>query len=66
MEALLASTLVLTCPSQLIQSSAKKDYHDNCRVQCEVQAVRSPIVLGGEGQSLGAKDTLSVGPLDTH
>ena len=27
---------------------------------------QSPIVLGGEGQSLGAKDALSIGPLDTH
>ena len=27
---------------------------------------QSPIVLGGEGQSLGTKDTLSIGPLDTH
>ena len=27
---------------------------------------RSPIVLGGEGQSLGTKDALSIGALDTH
>ena len=27
---------------------------------------QSTIVLGGEGQSLGTKDTLSIGPLDTH
>ena len=27
---------------------------------------QSPIVLGGEGQSLGTKDTLSIGPLDIH
>ena len=27
---------------------------------------QSPIVLGGEGQSLGTKDALSIGPLDTH
>ena len=27
---------------------------------------QSPIVLGGEGQSLGTKDTLSIGPLETH
>ena len=27
---------------------------------------QSPIVLGGEGQSLGTKDTLSIGSLDTH
>ena len=26
---------------------------------------QSSIVLGGEGQSLGAKDALSIGPLDT-
>ena len=27
---------------------------------------QSPIVLAGEGQSLGTKDALSIGPLDTH
>ena len=27
---------------------------------------QSPIVLGEEGQSLGTKDTLNIGPLDTH
>ena len=27
---------------------------------------QSPIVLGWEGQSLGTKDALSIGPLDTH
>ena len=27
---------------------------------------QSPIVLGGEGQSLGTKERLSIGPLDTH
>ena len=27
---------------------------------------QSPIVLGGEGQSLGTKDTLSIGPVHTH
>ena len=27
---------------------------------------QSPIVLGGEGESLGTKDALSIGPLDTH
>ena len=27
---------------------------------------QSPIVLSGEGKSLGTKDTLSTGPLDTH
>ena len=27
---------------------------------------QSPIVLGGEDQSLGTKDTLSIGPVDTH
>ena len=27
---------------------------------------QSPIVLGGEGQSLRTKDTLSIGPLHTH
>ena len=27
---------------------------------------QSPIVLGGEVQSLITKDTLSIGPLDTH
>ena len=27
---------------------------------------QSPIVLGGEDQSLGTKDTLSIGPLDTQ
>ena len=27
---------------------------------------QSPIVLGGEGQSLGTKDALSIGPVDTH
>ena len=27
---------------------------------------QSPTVLGGEGQSLGTKDALSIGPLDTH
>ena len=27
---------------------------------------QSPIVPGGEGQSLGTKDTLSIGPLDTQ
>ena len=27
---------------------------------------QSPIALGGEGQSFGTKDTLSIGPLDTH
>ena len=27
---------------------------------------QSPIVLGGEGQSLGTKGTLSIGPVDTH
>ena len=27
---------------------------------------QSPIVLGGEDQSLGIKDTLSIGPVDTH
>ena len=27
---------------------------------------QSPIALGGEGQGLGAKDALSIGPLDTH
>jgi len=27
---------------------------------------QSPIVLDGEGQSLGTKDTLSIGPLDTQ
>ena len=27
---------------------------------------QSPIVLGGEGQSLGTKDALSIGPFDTH
>ena len=27
---------------------------------------QSPIVLGGEGQSLCTKDTLSIEPLDTH
>ena len=27
---------------------------------------QSPIVLGGEGQSLGTKDALSIGHLDTH
>ena len=27
---------------------------------------QSPIALGGEGQSLGTKDALSIGPLDTH
>ena len=27
---------------------------------------QSPIVLGEEGQSLGTKDTLSIGPLDTQ
>ena len=27
---------------------------------------QSPIVLGKEGQSLGTKDTLSIGPLDTQ
>ena len=26
----------------------------------------SPIVLGGKGQSLGTKDALIMGPLDTH
>ena len=26
---------------------------------------QSPIVLGGEGQSLCTKDTLSIGPVDT-
>ena len=26
----------------------------------------SPIVLGGEDQSLGIKDTLNIGPVDTH
>ena len=25
-----------------------------------------PIVLGGEGQSLGTNDTFSIGPVDTH
>ena len=27
---------------------------------------QSPIVLGGEDQSLGTKDTLGIGPVDTH
>ena len=27
---------------------------------------QSPTVLGEEGQSLGTKDTLSIGPLDTQ
>ena len=27
---------------------------------------QSPIVLGGEVQSLIIKDTLSIGPVDTH
>ena len=27
---------------------------------------QSSIVLGGEGQSLATKDTLSTGPVDTH
>ena len=27
---------------------------------------QSPIVLGGEDESLGTKDTLSIGPVDTH
>ena len=27
---------------------------------------QSPIVLGGEGQSLGTKDALSIGRADTH
>ena len=27
---------------------------------------QSPIVLGGEGKSLGTKDALRIGPLDTH
>ena len=30
------------------------------------RCIRSPIVLGGEGQSLGTKDALSIGALDTH
>ena len=32
--------------------------------QWEVQ--QSPIVPGGEGQILGTKDALNIGPLDTH
>ena len=28
--------------------------------------IQSPIVLGEEDQSLGTKDKLSIGPLDTH
>ena len=27
---------------------------------------QSPIVPGGEGQILGTKDALNIGPLDTH
>ena len=27
---------------------------------------KSPIVFGGEGQSLGTKDTLSIGPVTTR
>ena len=27
---------------------------------------QSPIVLGGEDESLGTKDILSIGPVDTH
>ena len=27
---------------------------------------QSPIVLGGEGQSLGTKDVLNIGPVDTR
>ena len=27
---------------------------------------QSPIVLGGEGQSLGTKDALSIRPVNTH
>ena len=27
---------------------------------------QSPILLGREGQSLGTKDTLNIGPVDTH
>ena len=27
---------------------------------------QSPSALGGEGQSLGTKDVISVGPVDTH
>ena len=27
---------------------------------------QSSIVLGGEDRSLGTKDTLSIGPVDTH
>ena len=46
------------------QASAENDYHDNCRAQWEVQ--QSPIVPGGEGQILGTKDALNIGPLDTH
>ena len=27
---------------------------------------QSPVVMGGENQSLGSKDAPSIGPLDTH
>ena len=40
------------------------DYHDNRRAQWEAQT--APFVMGGEGQSLGTKDILSIGPVDTH
>ena len=62
MEALTGEVLI--CPSQLNQASAENDYHDNCRAQWEVQTVAH--FRGGEGQSLGTKDTLSIGPLETH
>ena len=58
------SALVLICPSQLNQASAENNYHDNCRAQWKVQTVTH--FLGGEGQSLGTKDKLSMGPLDTY
>ena len=34
--------------------------------ELSVRSRQSPIVLGGEGQSLGIKDILSIGPVDTH
>ena len=55
---------LLICPSRLNRASAENDYQHNCRAQWEAR--QSPIVLGGEGQSLCTKDTLSIGPVHTH
>ena len=55
---------LLICPSRLNQASAENDHQDYCRAQWEAR--QSPIVLGGEGQSLCTKDRLSIGPVHTH